>query len=164
MMQALAAWYGEYHAIVLFLHVMSAVIWVGGMIAMRYAAHHSFQELHEPPERLERTAHALKRLFAIVAPFIVILLVTALMMAAGMHLHKGESATLAFAKEGIWTVMALNYLAMVLRRNRAEAMMAHGNLIGARDKLALIGRFMVPVNILLGIAAIYLGVTLRFAH
>ena len=164
MMQTLGALYGEYPAAVLFLHVLSAVVWIGGMVAMRFAAHHSFQALREPPERLERTAHALKRLFAIVAPFIVILLATALIMAAGMHLHRGENAALAFAKEGIWTVMALNYLAMVLRRNRAEAMMARGNLIGARDKLATIGKYMVPLNILLGTVAIYLGAVLRFAH
>jgi uncharacterized membrane protein len=164
MMQTLAAWYGEYHAIVLFLHVLSAVIWVGGMVAMRYAAHHSFQALSEPPERLERTAHALKRLFAIVAPFILILLATGLVMTAGMNLLDEEYGVQAYVKFGLWGVMALNYLAMVVRRSSAEAMMVRGNLIGARDKLAMIGKYMVPFNILLGTAAIYFGVLLRFAH
>ncbi len=163
-MQMLAGWYAEYFDIVLFLHVLSAVVWVGGMVAMRFAAHHAFQALREPPERLERTAQALKRLFAIVAPFILILLATALIMVAGLNIHQSANAMPAFLKEGIWTVMALNYLAMVMRRNRAEALIEQGNLIGAREKLALIGKYMVPVNILLGIAAIYLGVTLRFAH
>jgi uncharacterized membrane protein len=164
MMQTLAAWYGEYHAIVIFLHVLSAVIWVGGMVAMRYAAHHSFQALNEPPERLERTAHALKRLFAIVAPFILILLATGLVMTAGMNLLEVENGVQAYVKFGVWGVMALNYLAMVVRRSRAETMMDRGNLIGARDKLVTIGKYMVPFNILLGTAAIYFGVLLRFAH
>jgi uncharacterized membrane protein len=151
----------EYRTQIVFLHVFSAVVWVGGMIAMRYAAHQSLMHL-SPPERLERTAHALKRLFAIVAPFTLILLVTALIMAIGMGLHKSELKTLAFAKEGIWSVMLLNYLAMVLRRNSAQKMIIHGDLVGAKAKLELIGKFMVPVNILLGIIAIYLGVT--FSH
>lgn len=155
--------YGDYPNLVVFLHVLSAVVWVGGMIAMRFAAHHSFAELREPPLRLERTAHALKRLFAIVAPFIVILLLTALMMAMGMNLHHSDHAVEAFIKEGIWSVMALNYLAMVLRRNKAETLIAQGSLIEAKAKLAPIGSFMVPLNILLGIIAIYLGVGLRFA-
>ena len=162
MMQTLAALYAEYHQVVLFLHVISAVVWIGGMVAMRFAAHYSFMELREPPERLERTAHALKRLFAIVAPFILILLITALMMAAGLNLHKGEDKMLSFAKEGIWTLMALNYLAMVLRRNTAAKLIETGSLVEAKAKLAPIGTYMVPVNIALGIVAIYLGVMLRF--
>jgi uncharacterized membrane protein len=162
-MQSLAAFYAEYHTLILFLHVISAVVWVGGMVAMRFAAHHSFMELREPPQRLERVAHALKRLFTIVAPFIVILLFTALTMAAGMDLHHSSAAPIAFAKEGVWSFMALNYLAMVLRRNKVERLIAEGNLVEAKEKLAPIGAYMVPVNIFLGIIAIYLGVLLRFA-
>ena len=162
-METLAAIYGDYHDVVLFLHVISAVVWVGGMVALRFAAHHSFMELREPPQRLERVAHALKRLFTIVAPFIVILLITALIMAAGLNLHKGEAKMLAFAKEGIWTLMALNYFAMVLRRNKAAQLIEIGSLVEAKAKLAPISAYMVPVNILLGTAAIYLGVMLRFS-
>ncbi len=35
----------EYKTFIVFLHVISAVVWVGGMIAMRYAAHYSFLEI-----------------------------------------------------------------------------------------------------------------------
>jgi len=154
--------YAQYPQLILFLHVVSAVVWVGGMIAMRFAAHHSFMELREPPVRLQRTAHALKRLFAIVAPFIVILLVTALIMAVGMDLHHGEDRTLTFAKEGIWSVMTINYLAMVIRRNKVRKLIDSGSLVEAKMALAPIGAWMVPLNILLGIVAIYLGATLRY--
>ena len=37
--------FSEYKVIIVFLHVISAVIWVGGMIAMRYASHPSFLEI-----------------------------------------------------------------------------------------------------------------------
>ena len=158
----MGALYEQFPQLILFLHVISAVVWVGGMIAMRFASHHSFMELREPPVRLQRTVHALKRLFAIVAPFIVILLATALIMAVGMGLHHGEDKTLTFAKEGIWSVMALNYLAMVIRRNQVQKLIDSGSLVEAKIKLAPIGTFMVPLNILLGIVAIYLGATLRY--
>ena len=69
----------EHKTIIVFLHVVSAVVWVGGMISMRYAAHYSFVEIESPQKRLERTAHALKRLFYIVLPFVLILLVTAVL-------------------------------------------------------------------------------------
>jgi len=69
--------------LIVFLHVISAVIWVGGMIAMRFAAHQSFAHVENPIFRMERIAHALKRLFYIVIPFVIILIVTAVLMAVG---------------------------------------------------------------------------------
>ncbi|MEA1918544.1 MAG: hypothetical protein U9N52_01785 [Campylobacterota bacterium] len=151
--------FSQYRDIIVFLHVISAVVWVGGMIAMRFAAHYSFVEL-EPPLRLERTAHALKNLFNIVLPFVAILLVTALIMAIGLGLHHGEAKTIAFVKEGIWSIMALNLGAMILRRNKAQKLIDVGEYAQAKLLLGRIGGAMVPVNIVLGIIAIFLGVTL----
>ena len=106
--------------IIVFLHVISAVIWVGGMIAMRFAAHFSFQEL-EPAQRLPRTAQALGNLFKIVAPFVVILIATAVLMAVGWGFRAAAVDAngniiddvaygiyqLVHVKEAIWMVMAI---------------------------------------------------------
>ena len=149
----------ENRNMIVFLHVISAVIWVGGMIAIRFAAHYSFARL-EPPQRLERTAHVLKNLFTIVVPFVVLLLVTALVMVIGMDLHHSDLKMLAFAKEGIWSVMALNLFVMIWRRNKAQKCIDTGDYFGAKALLGLIGLVMVPVNIVLGIVAIFMGVML----
>ena len=45
------------------------------------------------------------------------------------------------------------------RRNAAERLLQSGDLAGAKEKLGLIGQYMVPVNIALGTVAIFLGVT-----
>lgn len=153
----MSAFFSEYRSLIVFLHVISAVVWVGGMIAMRFAAHYSFAEL-EPPLRLQRAAHALKNLFSIVVPFVVILLLTALIMAIGMDLHHSQLKAMAFAKEGIWSVMALNLAAMIWRRNRAQRFIDAGEFAQAKLLLGTIAQVMVPVNIVLGMIAIYLGV------
>jgi len=153
--------FAENRTLIVFLHVISAVIWVGGMIAIRFSAHYSLAQL-ESKERLARTAYMLRNLFMIVAPFVVILLVTALIMALALGLHHGELKLVAFAKEGIWTIMTLNLLFMVLRRNKAQKLINEGKFDGAKSLLELIGTVLVPVNIALGIVAIYLGVTLSF--
>ena len=155
----MADFFAEYRSIIIFLHVISAVIWVGGMITMRYAVHYSLIEL-EPPLRLERTAHALKNLFKIVVPFVAILLVTALIMAIAMGLHHGDLKVTAFTKEAIWSIMSLNLFMMILRRNKAQKLIDRGEYALAKPLLGLIGSVMVPVNIALGIIAIFLGVTL----
>ncbi|WP_345985936.1 hypothetical protein WCX49_02150 [Sulfurimonas sp. HSL-1656] len=177
MKEAMVTFFWEYSTLIVFLHVLSAVVWVGGMIAMRFAAHHSFMEL-EPPLRLARTAQALKRLFAIVSPFVVILIITAVLMAVGWGfraasvdangnvIDEAAFATyqLVHVKEAIWLIMALNLGAMILRRNKAQKKIDAGDFAAAKGLLGLIGKYMVPLNIILGVIAIYLGVTLRYSH
>ena len=177
MKDAMVAFFWDHTTLIVFIHVISAVIWVGGMIAMRFAAHHSFQEL-EPPVRLARSAQALKRLFAIVTPFVILLIITAVLMAVGWGfraaavdvdgnvIDQAAFATyqLVHVKEAIWLVMALNLGAMILRRNKAQKLIDAGDFAGAKPLLGMIGKYMVPLNIILGVVAIYLGVVLRYSH
>lgn len=147
----------EYKVIIIFLHVLSAVVWVGGMVAMRYAAHQSFLEIESPAKRLERIAHALKRLFSIVVPFVVILFITAIFMVKGYGLSQSSYSSLSYIKEGIWSIMFVNLMVMILRRNRGEKLLNQGNMLGAKQQIELIGKVMVPLNIALGVVAIFLG-------
>jgi len=170
--------FADYRTQIIFLHVISAVVWVGGMIAMRFAAHNSFQEIESPLHRLERVAHALKRLFMIVTPFVVILIITAVLMAVGLGFREAavdanhnvidENAfflyNLIHTKEAIWMVMAANLALMMYLRRKAEQLLAKGDSTGAKTKLGLIGKYMVPLNIVLGIVAIYLGAFLRNSY
>jgi uncharacterized membrane protein len=149
--------FAEYKTIIVFLHVLSAVVWVGGMIAMRYAAHPSFMEIESGEERLERILHALKRLFFIVFPFTIILVLTAVVMLIGYDLKSTDYAQLGYIKEGIWMIMFVNYLIMIKRRNKAAKLLVEGNVAGAKFSMAIVGKYMIPVNIILGLIAIFLG-------
>ena len=151
--------FAEYRTLIVFLHVISAVVWVGGMIIMRYAVHYSFAHL-EGPEKLQRTSHALKNLFLLVSPFILTLLATALIMATAMGLNFSDVKTVVMAKEAIWTIMALNFLLMLWLRSKAQKNITIGEYAKARASLEPIGKYMVPLNITLGVIAIYLGVIL----
>ncbi len=147
----------EYKTFIVFLHVISGVVWVGGMIAMRYAAHQSFLEIESPQKRLERIMHALKRLFTIVVPFVIILIITAIFMIKGYGLSQSDFAPISHAKEGIWSIMFINLIVMIFRRNRGERFLNEGNMVGAKNQIELIGKVMVPLNIALGVSAIFLG-------
>ncbi|WP_324172161.1 hypothetical protein [Sulfurimonas sp.] len=149
--------FAEYKTFIVFLHVISAVVWVGGMIAMRYAAHPSFIEIESPQKRLERIADALKRLFCIAAPFVLLLLFTAIFMIKGYSISDSEFKLFVYTKEGIWTIMFLNLALMIRRRNKAEKALNNGDFVLAKNQLELIGKYMVPLNILLGVTAIFIG-------
>lgn len=142
---------------IVFFHIISAVVWVGGMIAMRFAAHPSFMQIESPAHRLERVAHALKGLFAIVLPFTIILIITAVIMIKGYGLSQSDYSMFSHIKEGLWSVMFINLVVMMRRRNRAERALADSDMVLAKSQLELIGKYQVPANIILGVIAIFIG-------
>ena len=150
-----------YRVELILLHVIGAVIWVGGMIAMRFAAHHAFLDVASPQERLPLISHALKRLFYIVLPFTFIIAGTGAVLTIGYGIKYTDFHYLTHIKEGIWTVMFINLAMMMVRRFKADKAIKEGDLGKAASLLGLIGKVMVPVNIFLGVVAILLGVMLR---
>ncbi len=144
-------------ALIVFLHVLSATIWIGGMIAMRFAIHYSVQNISEPKIKLERTLENLKRFFNLVIPFIFILLITALLLIFGLELK----SNFVHIKEAIWTVMTIVYITVYIKRNQAQKAFQIQDFISTKKHLMPIANIYIPLNIILGLFAIYFGVTLR---
>lgn len=157
----MAEFFSEYSRIIIFLHVISAVIWVGGMIAIRVAVHPSLQTVDEVSIRLGKSLMIMKRLFLLVLPFIVILLATAVVIAVGLDFKHSSLYGVVQIKEGIWTIMVINYGYMFFQRSKAQKLFDSGDLSAAKAKIAKIPTLFLPINIFLGIVAIYLGVMLR---
>lgn len=178
MKEFLVETFAHHRTLIVFLHVLSAVIWVGGMIAIRFATHQSLALISDPKVRLERAAHTLKRLFAIVMPFVILLIITAVLMAVGLGFRAAAMDPMGnvideyamslyntvHIKEAIWFIMAINLALMMWRRRKAEQALKVGNIEEAKEMLSLIAKYMVPVNIVLGITAIFIGVVLRNAY
>ena len=175
MKQTLVSLFGTYAHEVVFLHILAAFVWVGGMIAVRFAVHPVMQSIDDPAIRLGKTLQITKNLFHIVIPFIVILIVTAVLMAVGLGfraaavdeggqiINQGAFAIyqIVHIKEVIWTVMSANFAYMYFRRRKAQKLFDAGELPTAKATVAVIPKYLLPLNIVLGIAALWLGVTLR---
>ncbi|WP_456391481.1 hypothetical protein [Nitratifractor sp.] len=153
--------YANYAHIIVFLHVLGAFVWVGGMIAIRVAVHPVMQSIDDPKIKLGKTLEITGRLFALVAPFIVLILATGLIMAIALEGHHGAMKGIFIAKEMIWTLMAINYLYMVFKRSRAWKLFQAGDLSGAKARVANIPNLLLPINIALGLVALWLGISLR---
>lgn len=163
--------------LIVFLHVLSAFIWVGGMIAIRIAVHpvisrggvtgaqmlqnDVMDSMLKPQQRLGITLQITGRLFNLVMPFIVILFVTGLIMAVATGGHHGDLKSLFLTKEIIWTIMTVNYLYMYTKRAKAWKLFSQGDVKLAKAQMSFIPDLLLPLNIVLGIVALWLGVTLR---
>jgi len=149
--------FNNYSTIIVFLHVLSAVIWVGGMIAIKVAVHPTMHTIEDKTIKVGKNLMIVGKLFNLVMPFIIILLATAIIMILALDL-KGA---IVYTKEAIWTIMALNYTFMYFKRLKAQKLFNEGKIKESVATVANIPNILLPVNIFLGVVAIYLGVTLR---
>ena len=151
----------DYSSIIVFLHVISAVIWVGGMIAIRFAVHYSMQNIEEPKIKLARTLELLKRFFFMVIPAILTLLITAIIMIIALGFKGTELYSVVIVKEIIWTIMTLIFITIYIKRNKAQKAFNSGDFASAKNNLLPIATYFIPINIILGLIAIFLGIILR---
>lgn len=173
----MAALFANYGHLIIVLHVLSAFVWVGGMIAMRIAVHPviarggvtASQMLKSdvmslmlvPKQRLGITLQTTGRLFNLVMPFIILSFATGLIMAVATKGHHGELKALFLSKEIIWTIMAVNYTYMYIKRVKAWKLYQAGEIKSAKAQLAYIPHLLLPLNIFLGLVALWMGVSLR---
>ena len=169
--------FNNYGHLIVFLHVLSAFIWVGGMIAIRVAVHPVIQRggvtagemlqndvtssMLVPKQRLGITLQITGRLFNLVMLFIAILFATGLMMAIATGGHHGDLKSLFLSKEIIWTIMAVIYIYMYIKRAKAWKLFSQGDVALAKAQMSFIPNLLLPINIVLGIVALWLGVSLR---
>ncbi len=175
MKSTLVGLFGTYAHEIVFLHVLSAFVWVGGMMAIRFAVHPSLQAIEDPKIRLGRTLAVTGKFFHLVIPFIILLILTAVLMAVGLGFRVAavdeagkiisqaayDLYLVVHVKEVIWMVMTANFSWMYWKRRKAQKLFDAGDFAGAKTLLALIPQLLLPVNIVLGIAALWLGLTLR---
>jgi uncharacterized membrane protein len=155
------SFFNQFAALIIFFHVLSAVIWVGGMIVIRFAVHYSMAKVDDPAIKLGRQLENLQRFFNMVIPSIILLLITAIVMILGLGLKGTELYSVAIIKEVIWTIMAVIFTMIYIKRNKAQKLFDTGDFKGAKEMLAPLPAWMIPVNIILGMVAIYMGITLR---
>ena len=153
--------FNNFSSIIVFLHVISAVIWVGGMIAIRFAVHYSIQNIEDPKVKLGRTLENLKRFFNIVIPTIITLLITAIIMIIALGFKGTALYNIVIVKEIIWTIMLIIFITIYMKRNKAQKAFDNGDFANTKKQLIPIATYFIPINIVLGLIAIFLGITLR---
>ena len=148
-------------SLIIFLHVLSAIVWIGGMIAIRFAVHFSMQHIDEPKIKLSRTLDNLKNFFNLVIPSIIVLLITALLLVLGIDFKGTPLNKFVHIKEAIWLIMTIVFIIVYIKRNKAQKAFEQDIFPEVKAQLEPIAKIYIPLNILLGLFALYFGVTLR---
>ena len=140
--------------IALFLHILAAVIWVGGMFFAHVVLRPVAAAQLEPPVRLTLWVGVFKRFFPLVFAAIAILLLTGYWMV--LSFYGGFDAVGLHVHIMVWTgyVMMLIFLHLFFAPfKRLQRAVAAEDWAAGGKSLAQI-RSMVGVNLLIGLAII----------
>jgi uncharacterized membrane protein len=152
--------FAEYARVVVILHVIFAMIWVGGMIVVRFAVHQAMSSIEDKNIKLGTTIKMLGRFFQMVIVAIVMMGITGIMMLKSIP-FEGILLGIAHVKTQVWTVMALVFGYIYYRFTKAKSAYDSGDLAICAGFLAPIPKYLILINIALGLFAVMLGVVLR---
>ncbi|MBV8775625.1 MAG: CopD family protein, partial [Alphaproteobacteria bacterium] len=134
--------------VALILHIVSAVVWVGGMFFALLALRPATGPL-DPPVRLALWQRVFERFFPWVFAAIVLLLLSGYAMVFGVFGGFANAGLHVHIMQGIGIVMMLIFLHLYFAPwRRFRAALAAGNPTGAAAQLSQI-RILVTVNLIL---------------
>lgn len=160
----------DYTVLIVFLHVLSAVVWVGGLVALLVLSRKAKKGV-DIERRFSGRAALFKKLFTFLAPFVILLFITSLFMALGYRDSAIDPDGFVIDQTGfeiykyintkgtLFLVMAMNMIFTLWIITKAECKLC--KIQRATDCMWLINTYLLPINIILGVVAIYLGVVLR---
>ena len=144
-------------ALLVWIHLLSAAFWVGGMACMQFAVRPAAGEALEPPPRLKLMSAALGRFLAGVAVAIVLILATGSMLIA-------RAGGLAAVHWSIHAMLATGLAMMAIYGHlrfaaypRLRRAVAAGEFSTAGAALPAIRR-LVNLNLALGVAVFALAI------
>ena len=144
------------------LHLLAAVVWVGGMIFAHNSLRPAAAQVLEPPLRLELWVQVFRRFFVLVWISVAVILATGYWMlfsyfggfaGAGIHIH---------IMHGAGIIMVLIYLHVFFapyRRLRQAVIVQDYPLAGAQLNQI---RRMVGINVLIGLSVIVIASAGRY--
>ena len=140
----------------LILHVLSAVVWVGGMFFAHQVLRPAAASL-EPGPRLTLWSHVLGRFFAWVFAAIILLLVTGYAVVFAVYAGFGGVGLHVHLMQGIGIVMMLLFLHLYFAPwRRFRAAVARQDWTEGGRQLGQI-RTIVTINLVLGVIVVAIG-------
>jgi uncharacterized membrane protein len=147
---------------IIFIHIFSVILWIGGMIILKFAVSPVLKNISDDAIKITKILEIMKRFFYIAFIASMLLIITAVILIIGLDLKTigGNIYQIVMIKEIIWTVMFVILLFIILRRNRAKKYLKSNNIKMAIKTTLFIDKLII-VNIVLGLVSVYFGIILR---
>jgi len=147
------------HHSLLFLHLVSAIVWVGGMFFAHFALRPSAAEVLQPPLRIALMTAALVRFFRFVSLAVAVIVLSGFGMLASIPLTSAPAGWVIMMFLG--GVMALVFIYIYVEP--FQQLRRHARESAWSDAASALGtiRQLVAFNLALGVAAVASAVSAR---
>jgi len=156
------SFYEAWAFVILPLHLISVVVWLGGMVMFIVAVYPSVKQIPNEKMMIRTLLRTFRRYFNFLFPFIMILAITGIIMELGMDFGSKDPTLGAIvgAKEAIWVLMFLNFLLGYYKILEAKKRCLASDSEQAKDNIRLIAHYLFTINIFLGLCSLYFGLVL----
>lgn len=147
------------HTLLVFVHLVAAIVWLGGMVFALYALRPAAMQVLEPPQRLPLMAAALGRFFRLVAVAVIALLASGAVLLARAGMANAPPGWHAMAAIGLLMAAVFAYIQFALHPALRRAVEAR-QWPPAAAALGRI-RWLVLTNAVLGFVALAAALSAR---
>ncbi len=157
--------YADFAFIIIPLHLISAVVWIGGMAMFIVAVYPSLKQIPNEKMMIRTSLRTLRRYFNALFPFIILLALSGIVMEIGEGYERKDPTLGAIVgtKEAIWVLMFLNFLFGYYKIIEAKKRCLASDSPQAKDNIRLIAHYLFTINVFLGLSALYFGLMLEKA-
>jgi len=154
--------YDNFSYIIVPLHQIGSIVWIGGMIMFVFAVYPSLRQIPNDKMMIRTSFRILRRYFAFLFPLSIFLALSGVVMEFAKDYAKKDPTLGAVvgAKEAIWVLMFLNLIFAYYKLGDTKKRCMSDDVELALDNLRLISHYLFVINIFLGLCAVYLGLVL----
>jgi uncharacterized membrane protein len=144
------------------LHLITSIIWIGGMIMFVFAVYPSLRQIPNEKMMIRTSFRVLKRYFSILFPTTILLALSGAIIELSKDYQNIDPtlSAIAGAKEAIWVLMFLNLIFAYYKMGDTKKRCLADEPELASDNLRLISHYLFTINIFLGLVALYFGLIL----
>ncbi len=163
MFEMFADIFGSYSRIIVFLHILSASLLVGSMLIMIFVVRPVISSVKDPVLRHKSCLGMLKKYIYFIIPVMLILVSASVFMNVGLGFKYGNPTKfiMVHIKESIWLFMVFNFMLMYIKYSNAKRALKREDFLTTQENIILTVKYLMPLNLLLGMIAIYFGVIIR---
>lgn len=155
--------FGDYGRIIVFLHVISASLLVGSMFMIRFLVKPVLLSIQDEKMRYHQCLNMTgKYVYFTIINMLIIISASAMMrIGLGFEYASPMLYSLIHVKEALWVFMAFNFIYMYVKFSNAKKMFKTREFFEVHENLNLIVNYLIPLNFILALIAVYIGVIIR---
>lgn len=159
----IVGFFEKYSRYIVLFHILSSTLLVGGFFVMSFLIRPIINKIKIPSVKYGSGIEFVKKFLICTVVCLFIILITGVLMSVGLRFSSGNPATnvIIHTLEALWIFISANSFYMFMKYRESKKYFAKNEHIEIHENLELIFRYVIPLNLIIGVISIYFGILLR---